>query len=284
MILAVSSVAFSLALFFYGAASALFFADVMRQRPALRSSVPPGKPARHFASGFLAIGATFHTVYVTLASVVAHICPVHSVHFLLSVASLFMSFLYLAARRKFPIDALGLFVTPLSFAFLLGTFLSGSPGPEQRLSPFFIAVHVLSSLVGLALFSLAGCAATLYLMQESRLKRKLASSVLANLPPLDVLDSLIHRFLVAGFPLLTLGIVSGSFWAHRIEAGNADDIMRVIFGYVAWALIAAVLLLRAAAGWRGRRSAYGTIAGFACMSVVLLIYLVRPMLHAAAGG
>jgi len=36
-----------------------------------------------------------------------------------------------------------------------------------------------------------------------------------------------------------------------------------------------VLLLRAAAGWRGRRAAYGTIAGFGFALLVLLIYLLR---------
>jgi hypothetical protein len=36
-----------------------------------------------------------------------------------------------------------------------------------------------------------------------------------------------------------------------------------------------VLLLRAAAGWRGRRAAYGTIAGFGFTVLVLLLYLVR---------
>jgi hypothetical protein len=53
-------------------------------------------------------------------------------------------------------------------------------------------------------------------------------------------------------------------------------VMRTIFGYATWLLIAGVLLLRAAAGWRGRRAAYGTIAGLACATMVLVIYLVRP--------
>jgi ABC-type uncharacterized transport system permease subunit len=58
--------------------------------------------------------------------------------------------------------------------------------------------------------------------------------------------------------------------------------MRVVFGYATWLLTALVLLLRAAAGWRGRRSAYGTIAGLACAAAVLVIYLVRPY-HVSGG-
>ena len=101
-------------------------------------------------------------------------------------------------------------------------------------------------------------------------------------PPLDALDKAVHRFLVAGFPLLTLGIVTGTVWAQNLESGTADEIMRVVFGYTTWLLFAAVLLLRAMAGWRGRRAAYGTIAGLGCAAAVAIIYLVRPAVVVAS--
>jgi ABC-type uncharacterized transport system permease subunit len=44
-----------------------------------------------------------------------------------------------------------------------------------------------------------------------------------------------------------------------------------------------VLLLRAAAGWRGRRAAYGTIAGFGFALLVLLVYLLRSTATTAVG-
>ena len=36
-----------------------------------------------------------------------------------------------------------------------------------------------------------------------------------------------------------------------------------------------VLVMRAAAGWRGRRSAYGTLAGVMCVTVVILLYVIK---------
>jgi ABC-type uncharacterized transport system permease subunit len=304
----VSGVTFTLALLFYGAASAIFFLDVARSRarvptlpevqasgtfsrPSLldastgrlgapsastRQSVPPARsPSRH-APLLLGLGALGHAGYVTLASFVAHVCPIHSVHFMLSVASLLAIAVYLVARLRFPIDAIGMLIGPLGLAFLLGTFFLGKPGPVTRLSPFFIAAHVMANLLGIALFLLAGAAAALYLVQEKRLKRKRSADRLGNLPPLDTLDRAVHRFLIAGFPLLTLGIVTGTFWAQKIEMGSPEEIMRIVFSYATWLLIALVLLLRAAAGWRGRRAAYGTIAGLACAAAVLIVYLVRP--------
>jgi ABC-type uncharacterized transport system permease subunit len=300
---------FAAAALLYGGASTLFYLDVLspgvrgahpgpardagrRGRahegaasgPKLRA--PPESPSSaqkvaepprlRLASGLLCAAALGHAAYVALASFVAHVCPIHSVHFLLSVASLFASATYLTLRTRFRIDALGLLVSPLGLAFLLGTYFLGKAAPEPRLTPLFITLHVVTNLLGVALFLLAGGAAGLYLVQERRIKEKRHTSRIGNLPPLDTLDTAEHRFLVAGFPLLTLGIVTGTYWAHKLETGSPEEVMRTVFGYATWFLIGGVLLLRAAAGWRGRRSAYGTIAGLVCATAVLVIYLVRP--------
>jgi ABC-type uncharacterized transport system permease subunit len=280
-----SAVTFGVAALLYAAASGLFYLDVARVTSGARSGprvggadgAPPVR--RRLAAAppsLLTAAALGHAAYVAMASFVAHVCPIHSVHFLLSVASLFASAAYLTLRGRFRIDALGLLVAPLGLAFLLGTYFLGKPAPEPRLSPVFITLHVMTNLLGVALFLLAGGAAALYLVQERRIKEKRRSRGSSNLPALDTLDSAEHRFLLAGFPLLTLGIVTGTYWAQKLETGSPEEVMRTIFGYATWFLIGGVLLLRAAAGWRGRRSAYGTILGLCCATAVLVISLVRP--------
>ena len=75
--------------------------------------------------------------------------------------------------------------------------------------------------------------------------------------------------------------------AREVEAGGAAEIARAAFAYLSWTLFGLVLLLRAAAGWRGRRAAYGTIAGFGFALLVLLFYVVRDATAAgpvAVGG
>jgi ABC-type uncharacterized transport system permease subunit len=272
-----SALTFAVAALLYLGASALFYLDVARFTAGAGSGERGGVAVRvRLAPALLAGAALGHAAYVAQASFIAHVCPIRSVHFLLSVASLFASASYLALRRRFRIDALGLLVAPLGLAFLLGTYFLGKPAPEPRLSPWFIAFHVLSNLLGVGLFLLAGGAAVLYLVQERRIKAKRRGARRGNLPPLDTLDAAEHRFLVYGFPLLTLGIVTGTYWAQKLETGSPEEVMRTIFGYATWFLIGGVLLLRAAAGWRGRRSAYGTILGLLCATAVLIIYLSRP--------
>ena len=73
-----------------------------------------------------------------------------------------------------------------------------------------------------------------------------------RLPPLDALDRAEHRFLLAGFPLLTIGIITGPVWAKRVEAGATSDILRAVFGCVPWLASAGGVFLRAAAGRSGR--------------------------------
>jgi ABC-type uncharacterized transport system permease subunit len=271
---ALSNLTFVLACVLYVASSALFYFDIVRSGPKARPIEKPGKSK--LAPTLLGGAALGHAGYVALASFVAHVCPIHSVHFILSVAALFSIAAYLMVRSRFRIDALGVLVGPLAFALLLGTYFLGKPSPEPRLSPAFITLHVMATLLGTALFVLAGGAAALYLVQERRIKAKKLGDKRTALPPLDTLDHAVHRFLVAGFPLLTLGIISGTYWAQKLEVGSPDEVMRSVFGYATWLLIAGVLLLRAAAGWRGRRSAYGTLAGLFCAGAVLVIYLVRP--------
>lgn len=271
---------FLAAVLLYAAATALFFMDVVRApsrvgAPGKAAAPKPVAPRRVTGPRLLAVAAVAHAAHVTLASFVAKVCPIHSVHFSLSVAALLAVAIYLPARRRFRIEALGLLVAPLGLVFVMGTFLLGRPEPEPRASPMFIALHVLSNLLGVALFLLAGGAATLYLVQDNRLKTK-RHPIAKGIGALETLDLAVHRFLIAAFPMVTLGIVTGTYWARKLETGAPDEVMRAIFGYATWLFVAGVLLLRAAAGLRGRRAAYGTILGLGCALVVLVIYLVRP--------
>ncbi|MBL9027602.1 MAG: cytochrome c biogenesis protein CcsA [Myxococcales bacterium] len=289
MVTWISGLLFSIGAALYAAAAVLYFRTATKRGPvpqaasggSKRPSIPDLGDTSARAPALLALGALFHLGYITVASFIAHACPVGSVHFILSAVAITSAFFFTLARARAKragpresIDALGLLVAPLGLAFLLGTFFLDKPSTGHELGAAFIAVHVLVNLIGVGLFVLAGASATLYLVQERRLKQKRLAKIGA-LPPLDTLDRAVHRFLLLGFPLLTVGIVSGTFWAYQLETGTFDEVMRIVLGYTTWLLIGAVLLLRTAAGWRGRRSAYGTLLGLLCALSVLVFYVFR---------
>jgi ABC-type uncharacterized transport system permease subunit len=249
----------------YFAASCLFVAELVGRA---------GATTARWAPRLVMVGVPLHAAHIVLWSMLLHVCPVEGIHFSLSVASMFACLAYLVARVRRRLDAVGAFVAPQALAFLLASRFVGPVDGEPRLRSTLLPFHVISNLLGIALFTLAFAAAVAYLLQERRLKHKRFDGV-ERLPAVDALDVAEHRFLVAGFPLLTIGVLTGTIWAREVEAGGAAMIARAALSYLSWMLIGGVLLLRAAAGWRGRRAAFGTIVGFGLTLLVLVSYLVH---------
>jgi ABC-type uncharacterized transport system permease subunit len=249
----------------YAVASALFFSYLLPSGGSVKAVVA--------APRVLRVAVFLHAGYVTLASVMTNVCPVKSIHYVASVAAMMATVFYLLLRRRLRIDALGAFVAPVCLTFVLGSRFVGTP--DQGVGGWLLAFHVTVNVLGDAFFLLASAAAVLYLVEERRLKQKRAASLFGRLPPLDALDRAEHILLSTGFGLLTLGLISGTAWAHRIETGSPAEAARAFLAYGSWILFATVLVLRAALGWRGRRAAYGTIAGFVLEVAVLVVYLLR---------
>ncbi len=256
--------ALALGVLLYTAAIVTFFVPLVR---------PEARVPRQAGPWFLGAAGVMHLAFIAVASFVMKACPIDSVHFALSVAVLVAVVGYFGARALWRVDALGVLVAPVGLTFLLGTRFARIPHGEPRFSPAFLTLHIAANVIGDALFLLACGAAGLYLVVDHGLRKKRPPP--ARLPPLDALDRALHRFLLMGFPLLTLGIVSGTVWASKLESGTSAETIRTLLGYTTWAVFAGVLLLRAVLGWRGRRSAYGTIAGFTVAASLVVFYLAR---------
>jgi len=233
-----------------------------------------------WAPRLVGIGAALHAGHIVLSSLVLNVCPIKGMHFSMSVISMLACAGYTAVRargQESSFDVVGVFVAPIALTFLMASRLVNAHEPGAAMKSAILPVHVLVNLLGEALFLLAFAAAVTYLVQEKQLKKKRLTGLFLRLPPLDALERAETRFLLAGFPLLTIGILTGTLWAYKVEAGSAAELWRAVFGYATWALFAAVLLLRRAAGWRGKKAAYGTIAGFGFAVIVLALYLARAL-------
>jgi ABC-type uncharacterized transport system permease subunit len=173
------------------------------------------------------------------------------------------------------LEVVGAFVAPQALAAILAARFIGSPDDATTgVRTAILPLHVTSIMVASALFAVASALAATYLLQEKQLKKKKTAGLLQRLPALDVLDRASHRFLLAGFPLLTIGILTGLLWIGHANTSKMA-MVRNVLAYTAWILFALVLLMRSAGGWRGRRAAWGTLAGFGCALVVYVFYLVR---------
>ena len=261
--------AFLLASIGYTAASVLFFADLASRRGLDRLS--------GVAPWILGGAAIFHLTHVVAASIAARTCAVSTMHSALSLAALILVVAYLVVRRRSRLQALGAFASPLALALLVAAeFIAVRTVATENHG--LLAVHVTANLAGLGLFMLAGAVAVLYVVHERRLKTKKLGWMASKLPPLDVLERVQHQLLLGVFPLLSVGIVTGAVFAAQMQWTNVAAIARAVLASASWAIVAGVLVLRAVAGWRGRRAAYGVIVGALLILLVVLGYLVHPAL------
>ena len=165
---------------------------------------------------------------------------------------------------------LGLAVMPIAAILFALAWAGGGTGLETGDdSGAVLAIHVGLMLAGFASLTLSAWMAALYIWQERRLKRHARRVLRVSVPPLDALDRLAARAILAGLGLLALGIGVG---ASRFERGDFDAAMVVTIGILA--VYAALIVLRHE-GWRGRRPALLNLCGFALVAVVL------PLTHFA---
>jgi ABC-type uncharacterized transport system permease subunit len=257
--------AFYVAALLYGLAGAALLAHLA----GTRRQVPVVWGLR-----FLSAAAVLHGLHEALGWADGR-GPFSGIRESLSTLALLVVVAFLGVRRvRQRVEVVGAFVAPLTLLMLLA---SRAPAgrPVGHLGGALIALHVGSVLTGTAAFTVAFAMALAYLIQERQVKRKHLKGVFQRLPPLDVLDDLGYRCVAVGLPALTLGIVTGLFVGVRTSTGGPLAAWQQYVGMGAWIVFAGVLVLRLAAGWRGRRAALGTILGYASAVLVLAGYYLR---------
>lgn len=189
---------------------------------------------------------------------------------------------YLFVQIRYPLPAVGAVVTALAFMVTLGAFAfyTGVRDLPPNLRSAWLPVHVLLATLGNAVLALAFCVSLVYLVHERQLKEKRVGAFSRRLPPLESLDRLNYRALVWGFPLLTLGIITGALWGKHSWGRFWSWDEREVFSLVTWILYAVLLEARMVAGWRGRRAATMTIVGFTVLLMSFVFgHLLLPGRH-----
>jgi len=225
-----------------------------------------------------ALGA--HLAFLLLEGPSTHELPLADMSQILSISSFGIGIAFLLASYRFDVTILGAFVAPLSLMLFLASGLGSSYAPvSPPIQSAVLTLHIGANVLGLVAFALAFAAGLAYLLQERLLRRRQLSGVFQRLPSLDVLDTMGLRAVLVGFPLLTFGMITGTFWLLR--SNGSHFFVSQALGLVAWAIFAGVIVLRVAAGWQGRKAALGTMMGFLFTLLVLAGYALRA---AAEGG
>lgn len=190
--------------------------------------------------------------------------PVTSLHESLAFFAWCLVLLFLLLDLRFRLSVMGAFAAPLAFLLMIASALS--PDVVVQLNPvlksWLFPVHITFAFLGNAAFALSFGAGVMYLVQNRMLKSKRFTGIYQLLPSLDVLDKVNYTCLSVGFPLMTLGIISGAFWANTAWGTYWSWDPKEAWALITWFLYAALLHGRLTIGWRGRKAAIFSIIAF----------------------
>lgn len=193
--------------------------------------------------------------------------------------------LYLVFEWRIKNKSLGTFVVPVAFVAM--AFASLSPNMNNRIQPLIPALqsnwltsHVMTCFMGYAAFAIAFGLGCMYLVKRlDRDRDNPSRSFLRFLPEEDTLDELMYQSAALGFVFLSLGIITGSVWAHYAWGSYWSWDPKETWSLITWLVYAAMLHARLVRGWKGKRMALMSIIGFACVLFTYLGVNYLPGLH-----
>jgi cytochrome c-type biogenesis protein CcsB len=103
------------------------------------------------------------------------------------------------------------------------------------------------------------------------------------LPDAETLDRLTYKTICIAFPLLTLMIAAGAYWANRAWGSYWNWDPKETWAAITWLVYAGYLHMRITRGMRGRVAAYFAVLGFAVVMFTFFgVTYLLPGLHAYA--
>ncbi len=103
------------------------------------------------------------------------------------------------------------------------------------------------------------------------------------LPTAEALDRITYKTICIAFPLLTLMIAAGAYWANRAWGSYWNWDPKETWAAITWLVYALYLHMRITRGMRGRVAAYFAVGGFAVVMFTFFgVTYLLPGLHAYA--
>jgi cytochrome c-type biogenesis protein CcsB len=170
---------------------------------------------------------------------------------------------------KYKYRVIGAFVMPFALLGMAWAQLSLNSGIEPlvpALQSNWLTYHVITCFLGYAAFAVACGISIMYLIKAGHDESGQSageSSIMNMFPPIRVLDDLNYRAIMIGFPLLTLGIITGAAWANYAWGTYWSWDPKETWSLIVWFVYAAFLHARFTRGWVGKRAAWLSIIGFA---------------------
>jgi cytochrome c-type biogenesis protein CcsB len=198
--------------------------------------------------------------------------------------------IYVILDLKYKYRVIGAFVMPFAMLGMAWAQLGMNNSIEPlvpALQSNWLVYHVITCFLGYAAFAVACGISIMYLIKAAHEERGGGSStgMMSAFPPIKVLDNLNYQSIMVGFPLLTIGIITGAAWANYAWGTYWSWDPKETWSLIVWFVYAAFLHARITKGWVGKRAAWLSIIGFAATLFCYLgVNLFLSGLHSYGGG
>ncbi|MGH8197445.1 MAG: cytochrome C assembly family protein [Steroidobacteraceae bacterium] len=160
--------------------------------------------------------------------------------------------------------AIAAVVLGLAALFAAGT--GSLPPPRGIAAPGWpFAVHVVLAMGSAGMFAIAAVFVVMLAVQDSELRSPRPSGWLATLPPVESLERALFSVLSIGLAALSVAILAGLLFVTDLFEQHL--VHKTVLALAAWAIFACLLFGRWRFGWRGRKAARYTIAGFVVLAI-----------------
>ena len=262
-----------------------------RPSGALRAISEAGPWVRGAAT-LSALGILAHVVAVTTRGLAVHRAPWGDMYEFITALTCVAAIFFYYILVKYRAWAIGVFVMgAIVIALGLAETLIYTPaGPlVPALQSYWLSIHVTAMTLSSGIFFVAAVLGIMYLVAERYRKRVAAgkaepNSLLDRIPSGAQLDKLTYRAVVFGFPIWTFGVMAGAIWADQAWGRYWGWDPVETWAFITWVIYAAYLHARATGGWRGVRSHYIQLLGFASlMTNIFVIQIFVTGLHSYSG-
>jgi len=217
-------------------------------------------------------GFVLHLAYFTSRWVESGRIPITSFFEAANYLGMGIVLVFLIMEFRFKIAALGSFMLPLVIVLMVPALVLS--GEIKELNPAlksnWLGVHTSLAVLGDSAFAFAFIVSIMYLIQERQLKSKHLGAIFHRLPSLDIMDTLGYKALTLGWPLFTLGMITGSIWANSAWGTYWSWDPKETWSLITWVVYLVLLHLRTI-GWRGRKMAFLSIMGFVFVLVSFFV-------------
>ncbi|MGY3127103.1 cytochrome c-type biogenesis protein CcsB [Agrococcus sp. UYP33] len=189
---------------------------------------------------------------------------------------------FVVSRVWRDLNFLGVFITGLATVCLgvatVNFYVAPTPLPPA-LQSYWLVIHVFVATLATGFFALGSSLSILQLVKERR-----DSGFLRSLPSAVQLEDLAYRVGVVGFIFWTFTLIAGAVWAEHAWGRYWGWDTKEVWTFVIWVIYAGYIHARATRGWRGSRSAWLQLIGFAAILFnFTVVNLFFKGLHAYSG-